>query len=111
MAERAREIASLEQELNTAKQEKSEKVQFSGDLGASLFQKLSNPLAIISGNAQFLIMTLKTTNPSIIKRLKAIDKEAGSIADISQNLLNVPSESRMDFIFNNDREPVSSEVR
>jgi transcriptional regulator with GAF, ATPase, and Fis domain len=100
-AEKAAEIAGLEQRLEAVNQIKtaSEKPQITGNQGASLSQKLSNPLAIISGNAQFLIMTLKTTNPSIIKRLKAIDKEAGNIADLSRNFLDVPSDARISHLF------------
>ncbi len=101
LAEKAAEVAALEQKLETARQTKieSEKAPIMGNPGASLSQKLSNPLAIISGNAQFLMMTLKTANPSIIKRLKAIDKEAGNIADLSRNNLDAPSDSRIDHLF------------
>ncbi|HBZ02121.1 MAG TPA: hypothetical protein DEO84_12460 [candidate division Zixibacteria bacterium] len=106
LSERAREIAALESELNAAKQNKVEDTQTGGGLGAFIYQKISNPLAIISGNAQFLIMTLKTANPSVVKRLKAIDKEASTIADISQKLLNVPSESRIDILFKAEQESV-----
>jgi transcriptional regulator with GAF, ATPase, and Fis domain len=101
LAEKAAEVAGLEQKLEAVSLTKieSEKVQISGISGASLSQKLSNPLAIISGNAQFLIMTLKTANPSIIKRLKAIDKEAGNIADLSRRLLDPPGNTRINRLF------------
>jgi transcriptional regulator with GAF, ATPase, and Fis domain len=111
LAERAAEFDSLKMELETARLRKAEMPPVSGDTSTSLYQKLSNPLAIISGNAQFLMMTLKTTNPSILKRLKAIDKEAGSIADISQNHLNVPAESRADFMLKGNSDPALVETR
>jgi transcriptional regulator with GAF, ATPase, and Fis domain len=111
LSKRAAEIAALEQELADAKQRTYDKPAFSGGLGTSFYQKLSNPLAIISGNAQFLIMTLKAANPSVLKRLKAIDKEAGTIADISQSLLNLPSDSRLDFIFDPKTELVQANSR
>ena len=61
-----------------------EKKQTVADMAATLNHEINNPLAIIAGNAQFLLMTMKNSNPSIIKRLKAIDKEASAIAQITE---------------------------
>ncbi|MCP4581902.1 MAG: GAF domain-containing protein [candidate division Zixibacteria bacterium] len=61
-----------------------EKKQTAVEMAATLNHEINNPLAIIAGNAQFLLMTMKNSNPSIIKRLKAIDKEASAIAQITE---------------------------
>jgi signal transduction protein with GAF and PtsI domain len=49
-----------------------------------LNQRLANPLAIIAGNAQFLMMTMKGSGQSVLRRLKAIDKEASNILAMTQ---------------------------
>lgn len=61
-----------------------EKKQTAAEMAATLNHEINNPLAIIAGNAQFLLMTMKNSNPSITKRLKAIDKEASAIAQITE---------------------------
>jgi len=61
-----------------------ERKQTAVEMAATLNHEINNPLAIIAGNAQFLLMTMKSSNPSIIKRLKAIDKEAAAIAQITE---------------------------
>jgi transcriptional regulator with GAF, ATPase, and Fis domain len=92
-----RQIASLEEEL--AKQQKAEKNRLSNEPGAQLYRKISNSLAIISGNAQFLIMTLKNANPSVLKRLRAIDREAGIVAALAQGPGATALDSTLDFVF------------
>ena len=109
LAGRARQIAALEQELESVKRQKAENCQLAGDSRNSFYQQISNPLAIISGNAQFLVMTLKNANPSIIKRLRAIDREAGIVAAISQGLMDIPADSKLDFLFKEtERESVQA---
>jgi GAF domain-containing protein len=61
-----------------------EKKQVASSMVATLNHEINNPLAIIAGNAQFLLMTMKNSHPSILKRLKAIDKEAQVIAAITE---------------------------
>ena len=68
-----------------------EKRQITAQMAATLNHEINNPLAIIAGNAQFLIMTIKNSNPSILKRLKAIDKEAGIIARITEKFRQLDS--------------------
>ncbi len=64
---------------------KMENIRGGGDLLESLSRKLANPLAIIAGNAQFLLMTVKNSSSSVIRRLKAIDKEASNIIAMIDN--------------------------
>ena len=68
-----------------------EKKQTEADVAVTLNHKISNPLAIIAGNAQFLLMTMKNANPSVIKRLKAIDEGALAIAQITEKFKQLDS--------------------
>lgn len=81
------EIDSLNEQLNKTRIEMTriESIQGSGDLSESLSRKITNPLAIIAGNAQFLLMTMKNSSSSVIRRLKAIDKEASTIIEIARH--------------------------
>lgn len=86
---RAIEVLSKELE-NTRKQLKNDERGAPGQpVSAGFAQKISNPLAIISGNAQFLLMSLKSGNSSTIKRLKAIEYEACNIQEIVRETFNV----------------------
>jgi transcriptional regulator with GAF, ATPase, and Fis domain len=86
---RAIEVLSKELE-NTRKQLRNDERSGPGQPASPGFaQKISNPLAIISGNAQFLLMSLKSGNSSTLKRLKAIESEAGNIQEIVRETFNV----------------------
>ena len=82
------EIERLKADLETERKKRpsAEKAPFGEDLANTLNQRITNPLAIIAGNAQFLMMTMKGSGPSVIKRLKAIDKEASNIMAMTQKL-------------------------
>jgi transcriptional regulator with GAF, ATPase, and Fis domain len=75
------EILSLNEQLTSVREKMAgfEKSGSSEDFMKALNEKLSNPLAIIAGNAQFLIMTMKNPGTSVLKRLKAIDREATNL--------------------------------
>lgn len=83
-----------------------EKKQTATDMAATLNHEINNPLAIIAGNAQFLLMTMKNSNPSIIKRLKAIDKEASAIARIMEKFRQLDSLLTEDYIECNPRKMI-----
>lgn len=86
---RAIEVLSKELE-NARKQLRIEERSIAGPTsGAGFALRISNPLAIISGNAQFLIMSLKSSNSSTLKRLKAIENEANNIQEIVQDTFSV----------------------
>lgn len=93
------ELESLSCVLKSIKERASqaEKTQTASDLAASLNQKINNPLAIISGNAQFLMMTMKNSSSSVLKRLKAIDREASNILLATQKLSSAASDSSQRF--------------
>jgi transcriptional regulator with GAF, ATPase, and Fis domain len=78
------EIDSLKEQLNKTRMEMSkiEGIHGAGNISETLSKKIGNPLAIIAGNAQFLLMTMKNSSSSVMRRLKAIDKEASTISNL-----------------------------
>jgi len=84
-----------------------EKKQTAAEIAATLNHEINNPLAIIAGNAQFLLMTMKNSNPSIVKRLKAIDKEASVIAQITEKFRQLDSLVTEEYIKNDSRKMVN----
>jgi GAF domain-containing protein len=86
-----------------------EKKQTAAEMAATLNHEINNPLAIIAGNAQFLLMTMKSSNPSIIKRLKAIDKEASVIAQITERFRQLDSLVTEDYIKGDSRKMIKLE--
>jgi signal transduction histidine kinase len=84
-----------------------EKKQMAADMAATLNHEINNPLAIISGNAQFLLMTMKNSNPSILKRLQAIDKEASNIAQITEKFRQMDKVVVEDYIRGDSRKLIN----
>ncbi len=88
LALKTEELLAKTTELEMAKKKllSVQQVQNTNELVVTLNQKINNPLAIIAGNAQFLLMTMKNSSGSVLKRLKAIDKEAANILTITEQL-------------------------
>jgi transcriptional regulator with GAF, ATPase, and Fis domain len=88
---KSRAIEVLSKELENARKQlrNEEKTGSSPNNTTGFTQKITNPLAIISGNAQFLLMSLKSSNSSTLKRLKAIEIEAGHIQEIVHDTFNI----------------------
>ena len=84
-----------------------EKKQVASDMAATLNHEINNPLAIIAGNAQFLLMTMKNSHPSIIKRLKAIDREASNIAQITEKFRQMDKMVVEDYIKGDSRKIIN----
>jgi len=84
-----------------------EKKQTAAEMAATLNHEINNPLAIIAGNAQFLLMTMKNSNPSIVKRLKAIDKEASAIAQITEKFRQIDSLITENYIKSDSRRMIN----
>ena len=95
IAKMSNELEALKNDVKVAKQQKTESEQFLSfeSLASVLRKKINNPLAIITGNAQFLLMTLKNSPSSVIKRLQAIDKETSVIATFVESLCKTPDNS------------------
>jgi signal transduction protein with GAF and PtsI domain len=79
-------LAQSQNELKELEKNKevSEKTVF-------LKEELNNPLAIISGNTQFLLSSLKEAPPALKKRLKAIDQEVTHIFKLTEKLSEMKS--------------------
>ena len=88
------EIDSLNEQLKKTRIEmaKLESIRGTGDISESLNKQIANPLAIIAGNAQFLLMTMKNSSSSVIRRLKAIDKEASNIIALMDQRMSTHNE-------------------
>jgi transcriptional regulator with GAF, ATPase, and Fis domain len=82
------EINSLNEKLGISSEKlgRTEIHGYRDDAQPVPIEKINNPLAIIAGNAQFLIMTMKNPGSSVIKRLKAIDMEASNIMTLINNM-------------------------
>ena len=87
-SELRREVDSLSEKLNLTREKLAEfeRLHSSGEVIETLNKKIKNPLAIIAGNAQFLLMTMKNPGSSVLKRLKAIDREVGNVIEMTENL-------------------------
>jgi len=89
LAEKELEIDNLKNKIGTAETHGFSKGGPDGpDSDSSVLGwKIANSLAIISGNAQFLSMTMKNSGSSVMKRLKAIDKEAANIIAVTRGAI------------------------
>ncbi|HID95487.1 MAG TPA: GAF domain-containing protein [Candidatus Latescibacteria bacterium] len=85
--ERAYERLRIEQQQRI----EVERIQAVSQIVASLNHGINNPLTTITGNAQFLRMTLKEADPSIRRRLEVIENEATRIANLTRRLRNIKS--------------------
>lgn len=90
LAEKSNQLEQVLQELAIAVKHQAggEEIHNPSDLLLVLNQRIGNPLAIISGNAQFLLMTMKNSSGSVVKRLQAIDKEVSNISATIDDLRN-----------------------
>lgn len=87
-SELQKQMKSLSEKLTSAREKlvEFEKLHSSGEVVEALNKKIKNPLAIIAGNAQFLLMTMKNPGSSVLKRLKAIDREVCNVIEMTKNL-------------------------
>ena len=59
------------------------------ELAVSINHEINNPLSVIVGNIQCLLLKTKNLDESIQNRLKLIEREAMRIAEINQRLLKI----------------------
>ncbi len=83
-----KEVESLSEKLTLTREKlvEFEKLHSSGEVAEALNKKIKHPLAIIAGNAQFLLMTMKNPGGSVLKRLKAIDREVCNVIEMTKSL-------------------------
>jgi transcriptional regulator with GAF, ATPase, and Fis domain len=87
-SELQKEVNSLSEKLTLTREKLAEyeKLNCSGEVIEALNKNIKNSLAIIAGNAQFLLMTMKNPGSSVLKRLKAIDREVCNVIEMTENL-------------------------
>jgi GAF domain-containing protein len=109
LGEKNKELFRTNEKLKQAQAKlvELEKKQTAAQMVATLNHEINNPLAIIAGNAQFLLMTMKSSSPSIIKRLKAIDKEANTIAQITEKFRQLDSLVVEDYLRGDSRKMIN----
>jgi methyl-accepting chemotaxis protein len=85
--------AFFDMSINLKKKEeelvKSKRLAAIGEIAASVNHEINNPLMIISGNAQFLEMSLQDAPEDVRERVKTISEEAERISQVTQKLRNI----------------------
>lgn len=67
----------------------SERLYAAADLATSINHQINNPLAVIIGNIQCLLLASKTEDEKTLSRYKVIEKAALKIADVNKKLVNI----------------------
>ena len=67
----------------------AEKLSAVAELAASLNHEINNPLSVIMGHVQCLMMELSEQNPKVQERLKRIELAAQRISDVNRKLLGI----------------------
>ena len=67
----------------------AEKLSAVAELAASLNHEINNPLSVILGHVQCLMMELQDENPKVQERLKRIELAAQRISDVNRKLLGI----------------------
>lgn len=67
----------------------TEKLSAISHVATSINHEINNPLAVIAGNTQYLLMTMRNVSPKVKKRLEAIDNEVNNISQVTRKLLKI----------------------
>ncbi|MBN2188149.1 MAG: hypothetical protein JW699_01745 [Chitinispirillaceae bacterium] len=77
---------------------KSKRLAAIGEVVASVNHEINNPLMIISGNAQFLEMSMKGYPDDMQERVKTIIEETGRISEITRKLREIRNPVAQDYL-------------
>jgi HAMP domain-containing protein len=77
---------------------KSKRLAAIGEVVASVNHEINNPLMIISGNAQFLEMSMEGYPADIRERVKTIIEETGRISEITRKLREIRNPVAKDYL-------------
>jgi C4-dicarboxylate-specific signal transduction histidine kinase len=77
---------------------KSKKLAAIGEIVASVNHEINNPLMIISGNAQFLEMSMEGYPDDMRERVKTIIEETGRISEITRKLREIRNPVAQDYL-------------
>ncbi len=72
----------------------SDRLNVAAELVASVHHQINNPLAVIVGNVQCLLIEKQTLDEKTLGRLKLIEKAALKVSKVNRNLLTVSSLAR-----------------
>ncbi|MFP4163949.1 MAG: HAMP domain-containing protein [Chitinispirillaceae bacterium] len=91
IGELAQAFQSMSLELKSAQEELIQKRRLAaiGEIVASVNHEINNPLMIISGNAQFLDLTMEGYPSEIKERVRAILEEAERIGQVTKKLREI----------------------
>jgi transcriptional regulator with GAF, ATPase, and Fis domain len=67
----------------------SERLYAAADLATSINHQINNPLAVIIGNIQCLLLANQIEDEKTLSRFKVIEKAALKIADVNKKLVNI----------------------
>ena len=77
---------------------KSKRLAAIGEVVASVNHEINNPLMIISGNAQFLEMSMEGYPADMKERVKTIIEETGRISEITRKLREIRNPVSQDYL-------------
>ncbi len=99
--------AFFDMSINLEKKEeelvKSKRLAAIGEIAASINHEINNPLMIISGNAQFLEMTLQDASEDIKARIRTIAEETERISKVTQKLRQIKNPISEQYTSKNDQ--------
>jgi signal transduction histidine kinase len=76
---------------------KSKRLAAIGEVVASVNHEINNPLMIISGNAQFLEMTMENSTPEMKERIHTILEETDRISRVTRKLREIKNPITEDY--------------
>jgi signal transduction histidine kinase len=77
---------------------KSKRLAAIGEIVSSVNHEINNPLMIISGNAQFLEMSMEEYPADMKERVKTIIEETGRISEITRKLREIRNPVSQDYL-------------
>lgn len=72
--------------------EKATKPESTGDLISLVQHQINNPLAVVLGNVQFILLKNLDLDQGLIERLQVVEKAALKIAEVNKKLSDISLE-------------------
>ena len=96
----ARAFFNMSVDLRSKQEEliKSKRLAAIGEVVASVNHEINNPLMIISGNAQFLEMSMEGYPADMRERVQTIIEETGRISEITRKLREIRNPVSQDYL-------------
>jgi len=96
----AKAFSAMAVDLRNKQEEliKSKRLAAIGEVVASVNHEINNPLMIISGNAQFLEMSMDGYPDDMKERVKTIIEETGRISEITRKLREIRNPVAQDYL-------------